>query len=414
MIVENIAMVKWNGFIKKWYEEKGYIWTKINDLFECKVEDLQINSTVKVKTKCDYCGSYYYPEYRRILKARSVINKDCCCSRLCMVNKSREVSLKIYGVDSYKKLNSSKQYLRKLFQIPFEEVNNYCLNKGLILLTNKKEYENEKSVLHIICSNHKEKGMQETNFANIKRIKSCCNYGGVDLTATSRRLNGNDVYQEFINRGLIPLFKFEDYKNNSTPLPFLCPDHLIKGIQYKNYANLFHTSHKCYYCGRESANEKLRTDKDEVFEYFNSKNLIVENIDIYENKDVPIEFRCKTHINDIQIISYRGLKLTKQPCVFCREENNISILNKRMRSNLSKWKKDSKKLYNNKCIFTNSQNIEVHHLVSFNSIIREALDLLGLNLSNKYSGEEYINIKNTIIKLHGNYPLGVCLDKKIT
>lgn len=32
--------VKWNGNTRKWYESKGYVFSKINDNFEVLCEDL--------------------------------------------------------------------------------------------------------------------------------------------------------------------------------------------------------------------------------------------------------------------------------------------------------------------------------------------------------------------------------------
>ena len=31
MLVSKTVMVRWNGYTKRWYEEKGYVYTKIND-----------------------------------------------------------------------------------------------------------------------------------------------------------------------------------------------------------------------------------------------------------------------------------------------------------------------------------------------------------------------------------------------
>lgn len=412
MLVSKTVMVKWNGFIKKWYEDKGYVWTKQNDLFECKIEDVQINSTVKIEVNCDYCGETFYTEYRRLLNSKKVINKDCCSNRICMKEKSKEVNLKIYGVENYTQLDLHKESLRKRFQIPFVEVQNLCEKKNLKLLSNEIDYKNEKSRLFIICKNHEEYGKQETCFANIKKNKGCCNYGKGELCANSRKLDGQLVYNAFVNKGVIPKFISTDYRKNNQLLPFICPNHEDKGIQKTNYNTLLASPHKCKYCANEYTKECLREDKTKVFEYFKSKKLILENINEYENKDKPMKFRCMKHMDDIQQVSYGGLRNTKDPCLYCRIEKSLSKLNKTLRSSLSKWRKESLKYCNYKCIITNSLNYDIHHLYTFNNIILDVLNELNIEIKNKYSAEEFIKIKKKVIDFH-NQNLGICLDKNL-
>lgn len=200
MLISKTVMVRWNGFTRKWYEEKGYVWTKNNDYFECKIEDVQINSTVKVQAKCDYCGEIFNPEYRQLLDARKIINKDCCSNRNCMLRKSKEVNLIKYGVENHVQLKEAQEHLRTIFQTPFEEVKKHFQEKNLILLSKKSDYLNDRSRLFFICNNHKEFGEQETNYANIKKNKGCCNYGKGELCAESSRFDGKIVYQAFIKR----------------------------------------------------------------------------------------------------------------------------------------------------------------------------------------------------------------------
>ena len=413
MLISKTAMVRWNVFTRKWYEEKGYKWTKVNEYFECKIEDVQINSTIKVEAKCDYCGETYFPEYRRLLSARSTINKDCCSNRKCMVLKSKESNLKIYGVEYHTQLASSRKESSKRQQTPFKEVKNDFKEKDLELLSNESDYGNDRSRLLFICNHHREFGVQETNYANIKKNKGCCNYGKGELCAESNKLDGNIVFQAFIDRGLIPKFNIDEYNKNSQMLPFICPDHIDKDIQYKNYVTLLASEHKCNYCACESRNEFLRTDKDEVASYYKSRGLLLEDADEYRNKDIPIKFRCLNHLDFVQQVSYSGLKNTQMPCEYCRVENSLSKLNKSLRSSLGRWVKDSKISCDNKCIFTGVKNFDVHHLQPYNAIIKEALVTLKIEIQQEYTSEEYISIKHLVVELHNKYPLGVCISNKI-
>jgi len=48
-----IVNIRWNPKNKKWYESKGYTYTKMGDEFEVKVEDLTERSHVRIEVQCD-------------------------------------------------------------------------------------------------------------------------------------------------------------------------------------------------------------------------------------------------------------------------------------------------------------------------------------------------------------------------
>jgi hypothetical protein len=52
-LISKTAIVKWNYKTKKWYEDKGYKYTKKDDEFEVKVEDLSNGSTILINVECD-------------------------------------------------------------------------------------------------------------------------------------------------------------------------------------------------------------------------------------------------------------------------------------------------------------------------------------------------------------------------
>ena len=55
-LITETVKVKWNGRIKKHYEDLGYVYTKMGNEFEARIEDLTKGSDIKVKCKCDGCG----------------------------------------------------------------------------------------------------------------------------------------------------------------------------------------------------------------------------------------------------------------------------------------------------------------------------------------------------------------------
>ena len=54
-LISKTVKIKWSPRTKKHYEELGYIYTKIGDEFEVKVEDLTKGSNEKVECFCDNC-----------------------------------------------------------------------------------------------------------------------------------------------------------------------------------------------------------------------------------------------------------------------------------------------------------------------------------------------------------------------
>ena len=68
MLITKTVLINWNSKIKKWYEEKGYIFTKMGDEFKVKVEDLTDGSHARINGKCDGCGKEYDIEWREYIR----------------------------------------------------------------------------------------------------------------------------------------------------------------------------------------------------------------------------------------------------------------------------------------------------------------------------------------------------------
>lgn len=93
MIIPNqIVKAKWTNKYKSFYEEKGYIFTKIGEEFDVKAEDLAQGSHIPIKVKCDYCGNIYSSPYASIVKGRKNIPKDSC--KKCVGCKCAEITRK--------------------------------------------------------------------------------------------------------------------------------------------------------------------------------------------------------------------------------------------------------------------------------------------------------------------------------
>jgi len=100
LVLNQFFIINWNFRNKKWYELKGYIFTKWRDEFIIPLKDLNLSSKTKIQVICDYCGkecSKTYGDYIR-WKEKSPIKKDCC--KNCVAKKNTESNQLVYGVNS--------------------------------------------------------------------------------------------------------------------------------------------------------------------------------------------------------------------------------------------------------------------------------------------------------------------------
>lgn len=84
MLITKIVKIKWCPSNKKRYESLGYIYTKMGDEFEVKVEDLTNNSIKKVACVCDNCNKDLSWEYRKYLLYVKENGKTYC--KKCGIN----------------------------------------------------------------------------------------------------------------------------------------------------------------------------------------------------------------------------------------------------------------------------------------------------------------------------------------
>lgn len=418
MLITKEVVVKWNAFTRKHYEEKGYVFTNYRDEFICKIEDLQATSATQVDVECQYkkegCKGIYKKQYRDYIRIINNGEKVCCSCPNCTTEKRRENNLIKYGVEEVRSLKHLRDASSEKLRTPFQEVVDFCKNKGLIVISKKEDYKNDRSILQVICENHKQHGVQNTCFANIKKNKGCCGYSKAENTAKQLRLDVNTVKQRFVELGLTPMFDEEDYLNNMSNLAFICPEHKDKGLQYKRYGNLSNNKHLCEYCAIESTKNLLKTDQTVVFEYFKTRGLQVCSDQVYKNKETHIKCNCVIHNDNVVTITFSSLKNTSVPCDLCRLENDIRDLSKRIRSGLYVWKKQSEDSCNNSCVLTGvSERYEIHHLKSLSSIIREVCEKLEIIDISNISAEEYVKVKQLVDELHLRYGLGVCLNQKL-
>lgn len=99
-----------------------------------------------------------------------------------------------------------------------------------------------------------------------------------------------------------------------------------------------------------------------------------------------------------------------------KEQTHYENLTKFLRGQISQWKNKSKEKCSFKCVLTGSKDFAIHHIVSFNIIVKNFIIDRNVVLKDNfedYTTSELNEISNMFIKYHSTYPLGICVEKKL-
>ena len=292
ILIENQKIeIKWNNANKKHYESKGYIYTKMKDIFLVDVKDLSSGSNKEVKILCDYCGEEYYKNYQNYLKSHKYSNKDACNN--CKHLKSNEIRHKI-NIDRL-----------------WKDLEDACNDFGYILLTKKEEYVGNKMKIHYICPKH---GEQNSIANNLKRGHGCYHCG--KEISRNKQLNTTEYITTIIeSTNNNKLLNADEYKGAHTMnLNILCSCGNIFTTSFHGYK---HGTNRCRECSMSmSTNEKRIYDfltecniafvQEKTFDGCKDKKLLP--FDFYIPKyNLCIEFDGQQHYDNYY---YKTLKPT--------------------------------------------------------------------------------------------------------
>jgi len=196
-----------------------------------------------------------------------------------------------------------------------------------------------------------------------------------------------------------------------------CPDSNVKTyrdfIEYLGYVN------------------KYRKYNFEIaFEEFAKRGLYLPPQE-YTSCAIPLKYICPRHPDAIQHKSLNCLLFDEYErgngCNLCYGEarrgsgshlwkGGISKLHIYLRDFLKDWKINSMKMCNYKCVITGDAFDIIHHLYSYNKILKETLDEVNIPIYStiaEYTTEELDLLKTAIYNKHCEYPLGVCLTEEL-
>lgn len=197
LIISETVKIKWNGFTKSHYINKGYLYTKQGDEFEVLVSDLMPSSTALIEVQCDYCGCKKHIRYSAYLKSIS----DATCKYSC----SKCVHLKQAELYKDKRIENRR--------IKYDELINCMIEKGYTPTCSFDDYHDENSKMSYICPIH---GNQTTTYTGLVRNHSGCNECGNVRVANKLKHTPSEVKDIVESKNNDILLNPEEYVNAYT------------------------------------------------------------------------------------------------------------------------------------------------------------------------------------------------------
>ncbi|SRR5258706_3682699 len=187
------------------------------------------------------------------------------------------------------------------------------------------------------------------------------------------------------------------------------------------------SGHGCPICARNHLREILSFPEKDIIEKINGIHNGTIRISNYKSIRNRADFEClicgyvwnttvQSVINDTGCLK----------CSIANKSGSNSRLWKggitklrsfiRESTDFEKWQENSMLQCNYKCVITEKQFDEIHHLYPLNNIVKDALlelDLEKYEFIGDYSEEDMKPIVDKVMEIHYRYPLGVCLRKDI-
>jgi hypothetical protein len=170
LILPQTVLMTWTPKTKKYYVEKGYVFSKIGDAFHINVLDLSIASNKYVDVYCDYCLKKIPKIFSSYNKERKIVKKDCC--KDCQQQKREDVFMVNHNVTNPSYLPEVIDKIMSKKRTPLSKVRKDFNNAGYTLLS--KFYKNSKKKLSFICKKHKDLDVQRATYESLLQERLIC------------------------------------------------------------------------------------------------------------------------------------------------------------------------------------------------------------------------------------------------
>ena len=292
-----------------------------------------------------------------------------------------------------------------------EEVKEIFRINGCVLLDT---YTNSKTPVEFLC---------RCGRIGIRSVESflkapCCMTCTYEEIGRKQSYSIESVRKIFLNDDCILLSN--EYKNNRTPLKYKCKCGNISSIKLVNFL-------KGIRCEKCTARNRIKYNKDYIKEIVESRGCqYVSHERDHGQTRVTIICTCG-RTGSVYLPAFQlGAK-----CRMCAKENftekmsgelhpnwkgGISEIHVWLRGRIDRWKIDSIEECNSRCVITGEKFDDVHHLYSFNLILKDVFRKTGIPIKtsiSEYSQKDLETLSNVCVLEHMKHPLGVCLKENI-
>lgn len=329
MLITKIVKMKWNGRNKKYFIEKGYTFTKINDIFECKTDDLMDGSKARIDAQCDKCDivlkNIVWDDYKKHLHEGNTYYCRKCATEL--FARAKIVKTKLDRGKSFEQwcLESNRKDLLDRWD--------YELNSKK---PSEVTYRTTKKIYYFKCP----RGIHQSEIKILGHV--------VSGDRTSECTKCNSFAQYLIdNYGKNALFLYWDYKRNNVDpwsLTYSCAKKVWIKCQnkdyhesYLTYCNSFVKGDRCPYCASKKGKihhlDSLGSVLPESLKVWSTKNKL-SPFDYTPYSSEKVWWKCIDgkhedffrDINNSNVYNFR--------CPECSRERKESFLQEKVRNYL--------------------------------------------------------------------------------
>lgn len=287
ILVQNqMVEIKWSNKIKEHYLSKGYHYTRRNEAFMVKAEDLTPGCKKTVKVICDMCGKEFESPYHSYYERKKFGFEDHCKS--CAAIEAHRV---------YNEFRCAHKYNKFL---------DVCLENDYFPLIDVEDFTDPNMKVPFLCLKH---GVQEAYVDNLINGHKCvkCSY---ELRASSARYSSDQV-EEMINcvndNALLNKDEYENSNKRNLRVKCGCCKKNVFTVSLSAYISKGVT--KCRSCSSaESSGEalvaKYLTEHDIIFEkekkFVDCRNIRPLPFDFFiPDRNILIEFDGRQHFENV-------------------------------------------------------------------------------------------------------------------
>lgn len=155
-----------------------------------------------------------------------------------------------------------------------------------------------------------------------------------------------------------------------------------------------------------------------------SLNSYVRQQQLYSNDDIDFIISNWKLMSDEEMAlslnrTRRSIKAMRNNLGLFRQDTekcHYEDLTKFLRGQIYQWKKRSMENCNFKCVLTGSKDFAIHHIISFNIIIKDFISEYDIAVKDDfedYTVDELNKLSEDFVKYHDKYCLGVCVEKSL-